>query len=49
MLEKAIPNLPLSGMDCCNVVQNELEDDKDRFCIVRLNHGDAGPKLGYTC
>ena len=35
-------------MDCCNVVQNELEDDKDRFCIVRLNLGDTGPKLGYT-
>ena len=26
--------LPWSGMDLCNVTQNELVDGKDRFCIV---------------
>ena len=27
-------NLPWSGMDLCNVIQNEHVDEKDWFCIV---------------
>ena len=38
--------LPWSGMDLCNVTQNELVDGKDRFCIVGLYLDDTEPKLG---
>ena len=38
--------LPWSGMDLCNVKQNELVDGKDRFCIVGLYLEDTEPKLG---
>ena len=39
--------LPWSGMDLCNVTQNELVDWKDRFCIVGLYLDDTEPKLGW--
>ena len=43
--------LPWSGMDLCNVKQNELVDGKDRFCIMdfilmTLSQNWVGVELG---
>ena len=30
-------------------IENELVDEKDRFCIFELYLNDTEPKLEYTC
>ena len=31
------------------LLENELVDEKDRFCIFELYPNDTEPKLEYTC
>ena len=41
-------NLSWSGMDLCNVIQNEHVDEKDRFCIVGHYLDDTGKTGVHT-